>query len=1542
MRRSLISLFFVLLASCAVWADEIHTERALRIAEQFAESAASFGTRAKLPAKRGELQLAHTIKSKSTQQDNVYVINLGSDGGFVIVAGDDRADAEVLGYCDHGSFDYAAAPIQLRYLLEGYAAQIDSVRANAPEGLTNIVGGYAPTPVVGPLLTTKWNQWGPYNMYCPEGCPTGCVITAVAQVMNYWEWPDVGHGSHKNEVSTETVDFSQSHYDWANMADDYADGTSHTAAQQAAVAQLMHDVGVAYDAAYAPEATLAGFSWFPLTEYFRYAKTAKEFSDAASAKKELDEGRPLLYSGHPNEGVGHALVCDGYDDRDYFHFNYGWGGLCDGYYKLGAVLIYSRNYSFIGGIEPEEGSVFDVGDMTYRILPDGSAELKQCHVPDGQDVIVPDVVTFEGKTYPVTRIASGAIPSYLIESGTLTQVKHDRLVVGNNVRTIARRAAMICQIKTVVLGDAVEEVGEEAFNTCGIVTLTLGKSMRRIGRMAFHLCPLATVNCLTENLEVGEEAFRGDGFNFIKDPEWLRCLTKIGRRAFYGRTIEGTVSLDNLTSLGSEAFWDDIDELRLPACLRHIAPDAFGGCRLYKLTVDPANPLYAVQTGGYAGFVTNKAGTRIVCAFMHPANGNFSITVPDGVVSIDVRAFYKNTKSVTIPPSVVSMDGAFAACDILSRVILKSINPPVVSPETFNEALFADGGQPDLHIPDGCWWAYHNDPVWGRFRLIEDLTYSPQAVPAIPYNMVVHLANGQGISKPISDIGQVTADGTTVSVDTWSTDAAQVESITWEYDFVPDQSETFVLNDSVLTAEALDCTVTLDPTVISGETVLQVRPYLNCPARINGALQGKAFEVSLGDDIHELTGTIEIRVPMELPDGQKACAAWYNHDSGEWEPVCGVYDIGRSELVITTSHLSTFGCFTVEDELTARAHINISNNINDFVLPELDVPFAEIAGNMSEIINAVEPGQTGFDLYADQLGTVLGLGNDFALGLSASAAKALGYNTKFAESVNENLGYLGAALSVYQLLNSAFQRDEEKVAVNAMRVGLNAFSIFASKTIATTALSASMAAVAFLDYSLMSFGQAAIDLRKDQYQRGFDNYYATRGKRSAVDWYNKFYPLFSREDLSEKELKSLIEQEVHTYARAFWNLPADEQVEFFEEAYKWGPVSGQGLTEAIRTELSSTLENNLYNGTLVSVFQAIKKHKMTEAHQEAFKAFKATCRQLNQQVKVKIFDSKRDYNDAEWKSEYEGCKVCIGGTTGPGAKVSDPDAWSAVIDKDGHAEIFYTVYASILAEPRPEVHIYDTNDELICRFPYEVEDLANYGAPSKLVAQIDLQDEGEKLPPTDEWSFTITPQYTRGTVDGVEKEMMFNLDLRKPDGDSQIGLFDAIKEALSADRSINPDKEGNFTITTDAVTLTGTIDPRTKQGTATFTLNAYKFWESPVSQERYIELTAKIANGYDPNEEDLNQQYVGWHRKYEVQYQIAGEVQIGYSERMACYVLSLTGDGTFNFDGLNAAPVFDFDEERHDGTFYKVVDIRENEDEIRNGHITMEAYLYCK
>ena len=117
MKRIIYLLSLVLVTVNAAWADNISVEQAIGIAQQFANHDATTSAQRRVMGKRVEPRLAHAVKSKSSQQDNVYVINLGDDQGFVIVAGDDGADAEVLGYCDHGTFEYDKAPVQLKDML---------------------------------------------------------------------------------------------------------------------------------------------------------------------------------------------------------------------------------------------------------------------------------------------------------------------------------------------------------------------------------------------------------------------------------------------------------------------------------------------------------------------------------------------------------------------------------------------------------------------------------------------------------------------------------------------------------------------------------------------------------------------------------------------------------------------------------------------------------------------------------------------------------------------------------------------------------------------------------------------------------------------------------------------------------------------------------------------------------------------------------------------------------------------------------------------------------------------------------------------------------------------------------------------------------------------------------------------------------------------------------------------------------------------------------------------------------------------------------
>ena len=196
-----------------------------------------------------------------------YIFNAEGDNGFVIVSGDDEL-TEVVGYSTTGTFKVSDdMPLAIREYLSEYSNYVKSFRAGAvsASGKFQKVG----TPVVAPMVKTKWNQVEPYNRNAPfdskygERCPTGCVATAYAQVMKYYEWPACGAGSNEYESSYGILkeDFSKSVYDWGNMLNEYNRyqdiggdiKNEYSEVQATAVAKLMWDCGVAIDMDYAPE-----------------------------------------------------------------------------------------------------------------------------------------------------------------------------------------------------------------------------------------------------------------------------------------------------------------------------------------------------------------------------------------------------------------------------------------------------------------------------------------------------------------------------------------------------------------------------------------------------------------------------------------------------------------------------------------------------------------------------------------------------------------------------------------------------------------------------------------------------------------------------------------------------------------------------------------------------------------------------------------------------------------------------------------------------------------------------------------------------------------------------------------------------------------------------------------------------------------------------------------------------------------------------------------------------------------------------------------
>ncbi|NVO04034.1 MAG: C10 family peptidase [Bacteroidetes bacterium] len=275
-------------------------------------------------------------------------------GGFIIISADDAA-LPILGYSVNNNYDPNNVPEAAAEWLNSYNKEIKAIVDAQMSNKVTILewnkiqnNDFAKDiNIVSPILTTSWDQSGPYNNLCPppsgQHAYTGCVATAMSQIMKKWNYPTTGSGSHTYTHPTYgslTANFGTTTYGWANMIN----SGSGTATQNAAVATIMFHAGVSVDMNYGTSASGAYSEAVPgaLINYFNYENTAEiKYKSAFTAtnwinllKAELDANRPVYYSG--NDGTsGHAFVCDGYNSSNQFDFNWGWSGSMDGYYTIG-------------------------------------------------------------------------------------------------------------------------------------------------------------------------------------------------------------------------------------------------------------------------------------------------------------------------------------------------------------------------------------------------------------------------------------------------------------------------------------------------------------------------------------------------------------------------------------------------------------------------------------------------------------------------------------------------------------------------------------------------------------------------------------------------------------------------------------------------------------------------------------------------------------------------------------------------------------------------------------------------------------------------------------------------------------------------------------------------------------------------------------------------------------------------------------------------------------------------------------------------------
>ena len=370
---ALTLLFSTLLPTFAQTAQMVDEASARKTAQAFVNT--------KIPLKGLDLNL---VSSNGT-----YIYNIGTQG-FVIISGN-TVLPPVLAWSDQGTFpNLDDAPENFASWIAHYTEMIDFASANGiqPEDKVKTLWDNAAQGIFGsreantvePLVSTRWNQDCYYNEYCPNapgygwggwgGGPcghayAGCVATAMAQVMKYWDYPEMGFGSHSythGEYGVQSANFAATTYQWDQMP---MEVWSHNDA----VATLIYHCGVSVNMNYGPsgsgaqsqdvETAMRSYFGYCGAKYRQKSGVSEEVW-VAMLKAELNQSHPIYYSGANGES-GHAFVCDGYDNNDFMHFNFGWSGSGDAYYSTYDVNGFNQGQAVVTNLFPASIQADDNG-----------------------------------------------------------------------------------------------------------------------------------------------------------------------------------------------------------------------------------------------------------------------------------------------------------------------------------------------------------------------------------------------------------------------------------------------------------------------------------------------------------------------------------------------------------------------------------------------------------------------------------------------------------------------------------------------------------------------------------------------------------------------------------------------------------------------------------------------------------------------------------------------------------------------------------------------------------------------------------------------------------------------------------------------------------------------------------------------------------------------------------------------------------------------------------------------------------------------------
>ena len=382
MRKQLLLMLILCFSTWIIRAERIDVATARQVAQSVAQQGNVTGglrstanvslVYAAAPGKNGSVLRSGTVDGTA----DYFVFNFSGNKGFAIVSGEDRV-RPILGYSHKGSFDPDNLPDNLRGMLAFYQEQITQAIHQGIEATPEIsaewnryLSGTMPQTRAKTISTALWAQGEPFNLQTPtvngEHTLTGCVATAMGIIMKHHQYPAKAvnpptTNTYQVNGRTQSQTITYGAYDWNNMLDSYRSSYSDTEAN--AVATLLYHCGANVKMNYGLSSSGASTSLAAkaLRDVFGYSPSIRYLTKEAyrweewkqMLKDELDAGYPVIYDGqNPSQG-GHAFVCDGYDNNDFFSINWGWGGYQNGFYVLSTLNGFSEDQGMTLNIRPQ-------------------------------------------------------------------------------------------------------------------------------------------------------------------------------------------------------------------------------------------------------------------------------------------------------------------------------------------------------------------------------------------------------------------------------------------------------------------------------------------------------------------------------------------------------------------------------------------------------------------------------------------------------------------------------------------------------------------------------------------------------------------------------------------------------------------------------------------------------------------------------------------------------------------------------------------------------------------------------------------------------------------------------------------------------------------------------------------------------------------------------------------------------------------------------------------------------------------------------------